>query len=395
MNKRNINKRHNFTYAERIKLEYHLNLNLDATAIKLAKLLNKDRRTIYYELRHYVINEKPYDSYKCPLLSRFPFCCNNCLKTRCEHRNFYYSAYEADIKAKHILVDSRVNKNNRDNTIKILNKSVSALIKNGLSIEVALNSVNNCDVSSSTIRRYIEKGLLEAKRYDLPRAIRFRAKKEYNYSKKVKPLPANVLYGRTYEDYKKYMDAYPNSKVVQLDSLIGKLYDQKAILTIYFLNSKLQLGRLYYRYNSKTVDIMRKLYKIGIDNNLKLFDVVLADNGSEFKDLYKLETDEEGNQICKVFYCDPYRSNQKAECEKNHGLFRRIVSKGTSFKDFSQKDVDIIFSHINSYPRASLANRSPYDLFNLEYSLIILTFFNILKIAIKDIRMKDYRGWLK
>ena len=107
---------------------------------------------------------------------------------------------------------------------------------------------------------------------------------------------------------------------------------------------------------------IRNAKETGIDNNIKLFDVVIADNGSEFKDLYKLEEDEDGNHICKVFYCDPYRSNQKAECEKNHVFFRRIVPKGTSFKDFTQKDVDTIFSHINSYPRASLKNKSPYDL---------------------------------
>lgn len=393
-NEKTIKNSHNFTYAERVKLEYHLNLNLDCSAIKLGKILNKDRRTIYYELRHYIVNEKPYDSYKCPLLKRFPFCCNNCARTKCKHRRYIYSAYEADKKARHILVHSRVNEEKRKMTVDVLNRSVCPLIKDGISIEVALNSVNNCDISSSTIRRYIEKGIVEAKRHDLPMAIRFRAKKEYRNSKKSNPLPVNVLYGRTYEDYKKYMDAYPESKVVQLDSVIGKIYDQKAILTIYFVNSKLQLGRFYYRGNIRTVQIMRELYNIGLKNDTKLFDVVLADNGSEFKDLYKLEFDEEGNRICHVFYCDPYRSAQKAECEKNHGLFRRIVPKGTSFKDFDQKDIDTIFSHINSYPRASLKNKSPYDLFVLEYSLIILTFFNILKIALKDIRMKNYKRWL-
>lgn len=388
------NKYHHFTYSERVKLEYHLNLNIDCTAVKLAKILGKDRRAIYYELKHHVVNEKPSDEYKCEILKRFPFCCNNCVKVKCTHRNYTYSAYEADKKARYTLVNSRFNLEKRNKTVNILNRSVCPLIKDGLSIEVAKNNVNNCDVSNQTIRRYIEAGLVNAKRHNLPRASRFRAKKEYDYSKKAKPLPVNILNGRTYDDYKKYMDAYPKSKVVQLDSVIGKLYDQKAILTIYFTDTKLQLGRIYYRNKPHTVNIMRQIHKIGIDNNIKLFDVILADNGSEFKDLYELEFDEEGNRICHVFYCDPYRSCQKAECEKNHGLFRRIVPKGNSFKDFSQKDVDTIFSHINSYPRASLNNRSPYDLFSLGYSLIILTLFNVYKVAIKDLRMRDYKGWL-
>ena len=391
MNKDN---NHNFTFAERVKLEYHINLNLDCSAIKLGHILDKDRRTIYYELKHNITNRKPNDEYSCEILRHFPFCCNNCVKTKCLHRNIEYSAYEADTKARNVLVNSRVDTANRANTTAVLNKSVCPLIKDGVSIEVAINSVNNCDLSASTIRRYIEKDLVDAKRHNLPRAIRFRVKKEYNYSKKIPPLPVSVLNGRTYEDYKKYMDMYPNSKVIQLDSVIGKHYDRKAILTIYFMKSKLQLGRLYTRKSPKTVDIMRQIYQTGIDNNIKLFDVVIADNGSEFKDLYKLEEDEDGNHICKVFYCDPYRSNQKAECEKNHVFFRRIVPKGTSFKDFAQKDVDTIFSHINSYPRASLKNKSPYDLFALEYKPIILALINLIKIAIKDIRLINFKGWL-
>ncbi len=388
-----IHDKHHFTFAERVKLEYHINLNLDSSAIRIGELLNKDRRTIYYELKHYVINSKPADDYRCGLLKKFPFCCNGCAKTKCGHRNFIYSAHEADRKARKTLVDSRVDTKKRRETIDILNRSVCPLIKDGISIEVALGSVNNCDLSSSTIRRYVEKGIVDARRIDLPRAVRFRAKKEYDYSK-IKPLSVNILNGRTYEDYLKYMEEHPKAKVVQLDSIVGKKYDQKAILTVFFLDSKLQIGRLYYRNSQHTVNIMRKIHRIGKENGMKLFDVVLADNGSEFRDLYELEKDEEENEICKVFYCDPYRSCQKAECEKNHGLFRRIVPKGSSFKDFTQKEVDVIFSHINSYPRASLKGRSPYDLFSREYSLIILALLEVSEIDIRDIRLRDYKGWL-
>jgi len=394
-----MNNKH-FTFTERVKLEYRLNLNLDCSAIKLAKDLDKSRSTIYYELKTYTVEYDSkakkisgYDNYICPSLMHFPFCCNGCAKTGCSHRCKEYRAYEADKKANSLLVSSRVDTKNRKQIIKILNNSVCPLINNGASIEMAKNNVNNCDLSTSTIRRYIEKGLVNSKRHNLPRATSFRVKKEYKYS--LPALSANILNGRTYDDYKKYMEAYPKSKVVQLDSVIGKANDSKAILTIFFTNSKLQIGRLYNRKHQNTVNIMRKIYKTGIDNKVKLFDVVLADNGSEFKDLYKLEKDEDGNHICKVFYCDPYRSCQKAECEKNHVFFRRIVPKGKTFAIFSQEDVDTIFSHINSYPRASLKNKSPYDLFALEYKPIILSLLNIVLISIKDIRLKDYKLWLK
>ena len=153
------------------------------------------------------------------------------------------------------------------------------------------------------------------------------------------------------------------------------------------------MGRLYNRRKNTTVQIMRDLHRKGLDSSTKLFDVVLADNGSEFKTLYELENDEEGNSICRVFYCDPYRSCQKAECEKNHGLFRRIWPKGRTMDNFSNEEVNDIFSHINSYPRASLKDKSPYDLFCLEYKPIILSALGIMKVKIKDIRLKDYKIW--
>lgn len=394
-----MSKNRNFVFSERVKLEHHLNTNMDVSAIKLAKILDRSRSSIYYELKHFTIRKVPasrrfnmdYKDYVCPLLKRFPFVCNGCANTRCSHRFVYYSAYEAQRKADRLLHDSRSDTQRRKEVIKILNRSVCPLIKDGVSIHVAKTSVNNCDLSESTIRRYIEKGLVDAKRIDLPRAVRFRAKKEYDY--KLPPLSANILDGRTFDDYRKYMESYPDKKVVQLDSVIGKANDKKALLTIYFKDCKLQIGKLYHRKNSSTVEVMRRLYALGKKNGAKLFDVVLADNGSEFKNLYELEKDEDGNQICKVFYCDPYRSCQKAECEKNHGLFRRIWPKGRTLDAILQEQADEIFSHINSYPRASLNDKSPYDLFCLEYKSIILTSLNILKIEIKGIKMKDYNTW--
>ena len=262
----------NFLFSERVKLEHMINTSTHGGAAKTARILNRSRRSIYYEINKHMTVRKSASEYfsdndpkdYCERLRHFPFVCNGCARTYCSHRSAFYSAYEAQKKADRDLHDSRKDSKRRKRVIAVLNRSVCPLIKDGLSIHVARNSVNNCDLSEATIRRYIEAGLLEAKRADLPRAVRFRVKKQYAY--KTPPLDINVLYGRTYDDYKKYMEAYPESRVVQLDSVVGKRNDEKAILTIYFKNSKLQLGRIYYRKNSSTVQIMRKIFKIGLDN---------------------------------------------------------------------------------------------------------------------------------
>ena len=42
---------------------------------------------------------------------------------------------------------------------------------------------------------------------------------------------------------------------------------------------------------------------------------------------------------------------------------RRILVKGCSFASLSQDDVNLVFSHVNSYTRGVLGNETPYDRF--------------------------------
>ena len=382
-----------FTFYDRVLLQHFIESHPKCTAIEVADQLGKSRSAIYYELKHntyvFVSNSSKSNGnnlkYTCPYLKRVPFCCNCCARTRCSHRCREYDAYKAHEKATRLLVSSRVDTTTRKETIDILNKTVSQLIIDGLSIHVAMISVNRCDRSESSIRRYVNKGLLTAKRHHLPNSMAYKVKQEYNYP--CKRINVNVLYKRTYQDYLQYIAANPNAKVVQIDSVIGKRSDKYALLTIFFLNSKFQLAIKYYRKNSSVNSVLLKLHDSALALGYKLFDVILTDNGTEFINLPAIETTDDEAWRFKVFYCDPYRSYQKAECERNHGFIRRIFRKGKSFNTIPQEDFDMALSHINSYPRGSLNNRTPYDLFTLEYDSIIPLSFNIDKIALSDLRM--------
>ena len=386
-----------FTFHERVILQYFIERNHRGTVIEIAEILGKSRQAIYYELKQNVHSFTPisvkYNKSQgvlnCPHLRRFPFCCNSCARTLCSNRCKEYDAYIAHDKAHRQLIDSRVNTHHKKQVITVLDKTLSQLIIDGQSIHVAMLSVNRCDVSESTIRRYINNGLLLAKRHHLPNAVRFKVKKEYNYSRK--RINVKTLYKRTYEDYLEYIKANPKAKVIQIDSVIGKSNDKYALLTIFFLNSKFQLGIKYTRKGSTINSILIRLYNIALEHGYKLFDVVLADNGTEFMKLPDIEKGEDNEVRCHVFYCDPYRSCQKAECERNHGFIRRIFRKGKSFNLIEQSEFDVALSHINSYPRGSLNNRTPYELFATEYSSIIACCFNIDKIDAKDVVLKATR----
>ena len=81
----------------------------------------------------------------------------------------------------------------------------------------------------------------------------------------------------------------------------------------------------------------------------------------EFRNVYGIEHSENGKLRTQVFYCDPYCSWQKGSVEKNHEFIRQVLPKKTSFDWLTQDAVDLMMSHINSYPRARLNDKSPFE----------------------------------
>ena len=70
----------------------------------------------------------------------------------------------------------------------------------------------------------------------------------------------------------------------------------------------------------------------------------------------------------RMFFCDPNAPYQKPHVENNHTLFRGIVETGTSFDDWTQDNVNLIFSHINAVKRKQFNGKSAYDMFTFTYS---------------------------
>ena len=91
-------------------------------------------------------------------------------------------------------------------------------------------------------------------------------------------------------------------------------------------------------------------------------------NGSEFSNPSAIEFDN-GGRLTSVFYCKAYASYQKPHVERNHEFIRLVLPKGTayteptSFDGLTQDMASLMMSHVNSYVRDGLGDRTPYDLF--------------------------------
>lgn len=300
----------------------------------------------------------------CEKILKYPFVCNKCPKCgQCQFEGKYYYADYADNQAKEVLSKSRKVLHVLENEFDYVDTVITEpIVENKQSLHHVLASHPEIKISERTIRYWIEKGYTSVKSHYLPRKVRFPSKKDYQ-KRIIKPK--NILENRTYSDFKKYKKENPSLLVSQFDTVVGLITDKKRVLTIHFPAIHFQFGILLNEFNTQiVVQKLKELReKIGTQKWASIFPLILCDNGLEFNDLPDIEVDYyTGEVLSRVFYTDPYRSNQKAECERNHEYFRYILPKKNSFDLLTQEKVNLIFSNINCTYRPSLPGIRPYDL---------------------------------
>ena len=248
-----------------------------------------------------------------------------------------------------------------------LNTLISPLILKGqpLSHIFAVHG-DEIPVCRRTLYNYLDQRVFTARNIDLPRRVRYKKRK-----KRAEPRTRNIqqVYRnkRTYVDFEKYTKAFPELEVVEMDTVKGSRDKGKCLLTLLFRSCSFMILILLPDCTQKSViDAINKLCDtIGIRTFKKYFPIILADNGPEFKNPWDIEKNEAGTRRTKVFYCDPYVSNQKGRLEKNHEYIRYVIPKGRSMYKYTQDDISLLASHINSTARDSLNGSTPFDLAEL------------------------------
>lgn len=335
-----------------------------------------------------------YTKEKCPNLKKAPYVCNGCTKvSTCQLEKHFYNAKDSQQQYEVILSASRSGFAIGEEEAKELGNVLKQGLSKGHSVYHIMKSVGEEVVgySSRTIYTYIDAGIFEdVGNLDLPRKVRYKARKKGNVQPLKKDKTCRI--GRTYADYILFMQENPDTPVVQMDTVVGKKgVEEKVLLTIHILNCRLMLAFLRdCNSASSVVDVFDMLkLKLGCDDFVKIFPLLLTDNGSEFSDPVPIETDSStGELLSRVFYCDQNMSQQKGACENNHEFIRRVIPKGRSMNPFSQEDIDLMMSHINSYLRAELGGKSPYDMFEFLYGRNILDKLNLRRINPKDVILK-------
>ena len=310
-----------------------------------------------------------YEPELCPKLLKPPYACNGC-KDRgngCHLDKRIYDAEYAHLQYKQTLSDSRSGISISQAELDHLSNTIIPLIKKGISLPVAYAKYNDSmPVSERTLYDYIDKGVFNVGNIDLRRKVR--RKPARKKSGPVLHVDKQCHVGRTYADFLAFVEEHPDIPVREMDTVEG-IKGGKVILTIFFRECDMQL--MFLR-DTKTANEVSAAYA-WMRNVLgkrfpDIFKLILTDRGSEFTDPLAIEVNQSsGNAECRVFYCDPQKTNQKSRCERNHEYIRYIRPKGSSFDDLSPEDVTLMMNHVNSMPRASLNGKAPIQIFKSLY----------------------------
>jgi IS30 family transposase len=316
----------------------------------------------------------------CTKLATPPYVCNGCdQELRCVLRKRYYLHNPAHKNYRDILVNTREGANISEDELCALDALVSPLVRQGQSVHHILTNHPDCfALNEKTVYRYIAGGLLRVC------MLKPRSRKPVEHK-----IDTKCRLGRTYAEFQAFTAAAPDARVVEMDSVIGRI-GGKVLLTLMFRDCGLMLAFLRERNDSQSViDAFARLWDLaGADLFRRLFPVLLTDNGSEFSNPLALENAPDGTSRARLFYCDPCASWQKGRVERNHEFLRFVLPKGSSFDGLTQAHINRVLSHVNSYSRPALNDKTPFDLFAFTYGVDLLTELGLQRIPADHIVLK-------
>ena len=383
----NEKKNKHMTLDDRIEIQECLSKGMTFKAI--GQRIGKSQTTISREVKIHMAphtNSFVRTEEVCPKLLKAPFVCNGCEKksrSNCPYKRQLYVAKKAQAEYDTVLVESRtgipLNKESFYETERIISEAV----QNGQHIYHIIQS-NNLPISTATVYRHIQKRYYSITPMDLPRAVKFKPRnsKESDY------VPKWAREGRTFDDFLAFVEDNSDLPLVQLDTVIGRI-GGKVIMTIHFVNSDFMIGLLLD--NKTAAEAANKIQALKAELKALGFifgdiaPLLLTDNGGEFSIISAFENDTDGNTESHMFFCEPCSPHEKAEIEKNHTLFRDIVKTGTSFDNFTQETVNLIFSHVNAVKRKQFNGKSAYDMFSFYYSEVLASALGISLVPANEV----------
>ena len=396
------NKYFHLTLAERQIIE--TGISHGSTKAAIAKTLGKDKSTIGKEIKLHRVKSfsisypldcslfpkcknrntflcnpqcPSYIQFTCKRRDRSPGACNGCEKySRCHYDKYRYSASQADSEYRDSLVSTRLGINATLSQIKELGLLIQPLLKQGQSVYAILQNHPEINLTEKTLYHYIEEGVFQNAGVsitcmDLKRQVRRKLtkKKSIEYSPR---KDRSYLKGRTHKEYTEFKEMNPDASVVEMDTVYNDGSNGPFLQTFKFMKYDFLFCVYHQQKTSQTmlegILLLESILGEQIFNEEVM--VLKTDRGSEFILAEQTEIRNDGTRRTRLFYCDPMASWQKGSLENIHLLIRDICPKETDLYALgldSQEKANRISSHINSYSKKKLNNKTSFS---------VLKFFN-------------------
>jgi len=395
-----------------------------ATLASIAKVLGKDNSTIGKEIkaRRYIEFKcklplecngyktckygrdctpdcPDYKPFQCRRRDHTPGTCDGCSnRPYCRFNRYTYNPVIADNQYRYTLSDSRQGVNLTSKEAASIGAVVAPLLHNGQSPYQIISNHPELNICEKTLYNYIEDGVLKEVAgitvMDLRRQVSRKIPKKRSKLYK-KRIDRKYLLGREYKDYLAFIDENSTSRTTEMDTVYNDESTGPFIQTFKFLGPEIFFAFLHKEKtaNSMVMGINRLEEILGPAVFRKYVNVLLTDRGSEFSAADAMEKDKSNALRCRVFYCDPMRSNQKGSLENKHIELRYILPKGTDLYRIGltdQNKLNLVLSHLNSSPHEKLNGRTPLQVAKFMYPDLYepLSKFGITEIDADDVILK-------
>jgi IS30 family transposase len=141
----------------------------------------------------------------------------------------------------------------------------------------------------------------------------------------------------------------------EIDTVIGQNH-QGALVTIVDRVSKFTLMK---KVDSKHAEVVTAATIILLQPYLDKTLTITADNGKEFAGHEAIKEQLSAN----VYFAHPYCSWERGLNENTNGLIRQYFTKGSSFENITDDEVEAVMNKLNHRPRKTLKFKTPHTVF--------------------------------
>ena len=141
----------------------------------------------------------------------------------------------------------------------------------------------------------------------------------------------------------------------EIDTVIGQNH-QGALVTIVDRMSKFTLIK---KVDSKHAEVVTAATIILLQPYLNKSLTITADNGKEFAGHETIKEQLSAN----VYFAHPYCSWERGLNENTNGLIRQYFTKGSSFENITDDEVEAVMNKLNHRPRKTLKFKTPHSVF--------------------------------